>query len=127
MVVLRKKDILEMRRNCIKVTAKQERELLKLLGHEALEDGELYCYSEQDIYEQTRIYLRDHPDVNPVEEEDMRRRRLWFESLEKKDELHAFRGDSKDQSSNANDSTLNTKRRKPRKGKRPSLPSQKGA
>jgi hypothetical protein len=60
MAVLTRKGIREMRRNYIKVTAKQERELLKLLWHEPLEDGDLYCYSEQDIYEQTRIYLRDH-------------------------------------------------------------------
>jgi hypothetical protein len=114
MVVLTRKDIRAMRQNYIKVTVKQERELLKLLGHEPLEGGDRYCYSEQDIYEQTRIYLRDHPDVDPVEEEDMKRRTLWLESLEKKD---------KSQSSNINDLTLNTKKRGLREGRRPSLPS----
>jgi hypothetical protein len=104
MVVLTRKDIRAMRRNYIKVTAKQERDLLKLLGHEAFEDGDRYCYSEQDIYEQTRIYLRDHPDVDPIEEEEMERRILWLESLEKKD---------KSQSSNINDLALNIKRRGP--------------
>jgi hypothetical protein len=117
MVVLTRKDIREMRRNYIKVTAKQERELLKLLGHEPLEDGDRYCYSEQDIYEQTRIYLRDHPDVDPVEEEEMKRRILWLEGLEKKD---------KSQNGNINDLALNTQREGPRKGRRSSLTSRKG-
>jgi hypothetical protein len=118
MVVLTRKDIRAMRRNNIKVTAKQERDLLELLGHEAFEDGDRYCYSEQDIHEQTRIYLRDHPDVDPVGEEDMKRRTLWLESLEKKD---------KSQSSKINDLPLNTKRRGPQKGRRPFLSSRKGA
>jgi uncharacterized Zn finger protein len=86
MGVLTRKDIREMRRNCIKVTSRQERELLKLWGHEPLEDGERYCYSEQDIYEQTRRYLSEHPDVDTAEEEDIKRRTLWLESLKKKEE-----------------------------------------
>ena len=45
------------------ITEEQERGLLELLGSEP---GDGYEYSEQDIAEQLRKYLRDHPPLQPV-------------------------------------------------------------
>jgi hypothetical protein len=65
-MVLTKKMIRDLREHAfMEITAKQERELLRLLGGKEVW-GE-YCFTEQDIYEQTRIYLRDNPDTEAAE------------------------------------------------------------
>jgi hypothetical protein len=83
MTILTRKMIREMRLNFVKITKKQERELLKLLGSESAEDK--ICYSDQDIYEQTRIYLRDNPDQEPWEKEYLQKTTEWLEGLSKKE------------------------------------------
>jgi hypothetical protein len=58
-MILTKRDIRFLRERCfVRITEEQERGLLDLLG---IEPGEGYVYTEQDIAEQIRKYLQNHP------------------------------------------------------------------